>query len=144
MKIFLAICCVLAFILSLGTCNFLTDAFDETIYAAIRVSLIADGESDVYTDCIVDVLRAGDAAKEFRSISNYFNKDDLMPKLRPKIEVANFLCRLTEFLSPIPLSVVVIVIAVLLCLIMIKICMCCFCSNNRNAVPNNNVKFIRV
>ena len=91
--------------------------------------------SEVYATCVTDVLRAEDAAKELRTISNYFNSNDMMPRLRPKIEMANFLCRITELVAPVPLAVVVLVIGLLLLCMLIRIIMCCCCQKN-------TVKFI--
>lgn len=137
MKLFIIIlCCVLALHSSRGSSSILADAFDETVYLAVRSSLIEQGASKVYAKCVSDVLRAEDAAKELRTISNYFNPDEMMPKLQPRMEIANFLCRITEFVSPVPLEVVVIVIGALLLGVLIKILACCCC-------PNNKVQLVR-
>lgn len=143
MKFLVAACCVLAFLSSLGTCDIITVVFDEAVYIAAHLYFKSIGESDVYTKCVVELFRSVDGAAELRKVENYTTSKDMWDTLMSKKKVANFLCRLSEFFSPIPLKVVFSVTAVLLCLSLFKIWKCL--RSKRKSVPDipvTNVNFI--
>ena len=134
MKIFVVICCVLALHSSLGTHDLINDDLDR-VYSLVQSSLIENGFSEFYANCVTDALRADGAAIKFRA-----TQDNMMTVLQPKIDSVNFICRSKEIFSPVPLEYVLLIFG-LLC-IMIKIFARFCCAHNLvQLTRNKDVQF---
>ena len=86
------IICIIATCLSFGSTKSIRAKFDEAVYASFELALVSHGDLPSYSKCVVDILRAGNTAKELRKVKNYFNLKALERNLQTKYDAAHCQC----------------------------------------------------
>lgn len=66
--------------------------YESAIEEVFRLGLIAEGATEDYANCVVDMLKLTGASDDLFKIRNYWNMDKLADKLEFKARFADFIC----------------------------------------------------
>jgi hypothetical protein len=92
----------------------------------LKEAIKASGKSEIYAQCMVDVMKYTGVTNDVTDIRNIFEPEELASKLKDKGNFADFVCSNG---GPIFVLLVASVILIILC-----ICCCSCCRSKRPAI----------